>query len=96
MLKPRCGFYLKQESSSKVGIEVYDIDLLVRSLDTSDFKEYCKNLASLYHMKPDNVESLVYLYLFLNKAQKLGMSFDEVKERMEQAGLRVEREPEEQ
>ena len=96
MLKPRCGFYLKREGSSQVGIEVYDLDLLVRSLDTPEFREYCKDLAQVYGMKPEVVEVLVYLQLILNKAERLGMSPEELKDKLRKVGFRVEKIPEDQ
>ena len=96
MIKPRCGFYLKQESGCGVGIEVYDTDLLIRSLDTPEFKDYCEDLASVYKMKPENVEGMVYLYLILSKAEKLGMSFEEVERKLSSLGLRIEKMPEDQ
>lgn len=96
MLKPKCGFYLKVISPTEVSVEIYDLELLKRSLDTSEFFEYCKDLGKLYKMKPEDIEGLVYLNLFMDKAKRLKFSPEELIDKLKSLGLRIEKVPEDQ
>lgn len=95
MIQPRCGFFLRTDEAN-IGVEIYDYNLLTSSLNTPEFSEYCRDLAQIYGMKPDEVEGLVYLKLFFEKARKLNLSPEEVMEKLKSAGLRIERIPEDQ
>ena len=87
---------MKEISPTEVSVEIYDFDLLKRSLGTSEFSEYCRDLGVLYGMKSEDVEGLVYLTLFMDKAKRLKFSSEELIDRLKSLGLRIEKIPEDQ
>ena len=90
MIKPRCGFYLREVEGSKVKVEIYDRLLLERSLGSPEFSDYCMDLAEVYRMKPEDVEGLVFLTLFFEKTRKKKLSPEKVIETLKSLGFKVE------
>ena len=90
MLKPKCGFYLREVEGSKIKVEIYDRLLLEGSIGSPEFSDCCKDLAEVYKMKPEDVEGLVFLTLFFEKAKKKKLPPQKVIETLKSLGFKVE------